>query len=1828
MDSPTPTLLLSPPREFNRRWYVWLVVVGVLLAALYALPAWTTPAHLLWLTWLTYLTLHILYTPHQVADHPAVREIMGLPVPALTILLLYGVLPALAMLMAGALLAGILVLLMQPGRLARLDRPYLALLTGKVLVEIGALGAGLLAGAGLYTLLGGLTPLQDLALANLPSLLVLFGTHFLVSNVLYLWLRQQALETAQSLADLPRRLGHLLLIDLTLLLPVVILVINFNRPEASHRLTYTLVLMVLMLAAPLIRNMGLAQHRLEQRMTELLMLGKVGEALASTATVDALFQAIYEQVRQMVDAPTFYIAVPDSVQQQIDFPLMIHNEQRVQWPSFPWGSGPNEYILQNRAALLAGNGLEDLAAWHGITLAGLPQDCRSFLGVPIANQDEVIGVLAVLHPADPAAYTEADRRRLEIIAGQAAIAMGSARLLMQARQLADGVVLVNQVSNIINASLNLDTILRQICETALQFVGAPQAAIFLKGEEPQGFGPVFSIGLKPATREALDPALTLDDVPWENLLTTAKPKTIADLAADPTTAWLHPHLAGENIQALSIAPFISIRSLVNQRTLSPHRDLIGFMAIFYQARHSSHENELRLLEMLANQAAVAIENANLFEETQNAVKRLAYLAEATRIFTGSLALDQVSQAVVDWIVDALDLDSATLALWGQESDALSVLAHARGYNSPLDLPAPDLGYPLTEMPEVTQALQGRWSRAFRASEESLSPPLQRSFQETGLNTIVLTPLLVRDEVIGLLALGLIEDQVLPASDVNLAEAIASQAATAIQNAQFYNLTESALSDRVIEIASLEAVLRRISTSVDEDAIIEAVLGAAYTVTGAHLLSCALLTPMQTLDIRWRLGEETGPLRREEFPHVDKGIIGRVLQSGAPSLIGDIRQEPDYWPPTATAGYQAELCVPIQYEARPLGVLNLEHHELEAFNEHHLRFMQNLSGHAAIALARARLFASNRRQIEFLDAIRRLSLDLLGAPSMETALDLVCTAALGMVEAIDVHLYFYDEASDTLTFAASLWNDGQRNVERAPPRPDGLTRQGLKADQPLIRQHTRPLPGHFRPTLGVFPLKQSGQTIGVLNAAVDDSSRLGPDEVRALELLANQAAIAIERVRLFESRQRQIDTLDQLRHLSLDLLEMPQLDRVLQVVCASALSIVKAEDVHLYLYQEASDRLTFAASLWADGRRNVEAFTPRPDGLTARTARSGQPNILQGKELEPISIEGLEIGSIVGIPLKHSGQVSGVLNVAMNEADALDENQVRALELLANQAAIAIERVRLFESRQHQIDTLDQLRHLSLDLLEMPQLDRVLQVVCASALTIVNAEDVHLYLYQEASDRLTFAASLDAAGRRNGEAFTPRPDGLIACTARSGQPNVLKDDRVEPVKLEGRPGSITSGIIGIPLQHSGQVIGVLSLAVPESGALDVNQLGVLELLANQSAGAIRNVRLYEQVRGGRDRLQTILNTVQDGLVLVDTRGYLLQINPAAEEFLGIDMQPYVGQHILRVLTAVEAQTQRIRDFFSQDSLKQLWRDLRRDPHRVLRRQLQTESDGKVYYVNEESVPVLSEEGTLVGRVFIWRDVTEAHMLEETRTELTNTIVHDLRSPLTAIKGGLSVLQELTDEPADLAMAREIVQVAQNSTDSLLVLVESLLDVARMETEDLPLDLTTDGLQTPAAQAMKLLEVLAREANIALSADLPDDLPPVLIDVDKMRRVLVNLLDNALRYTPAGGSVSIKAAPHPEAGLLTVSVEDTGPGIPPEVRESIFDKWQTGLTGQHQKRGRKGLGLGLTFCRLAVEAHGGTIWVEEGAAGGAVFRFTLPISTETSIVQKNTPPDEPG
>jgi signal transduction histidine kinase len=236
--------------------------------------------------------------------------------------------------------------------------------------------------------------------------------------------------------------------------------------------------------------------------------------------------------------------------------------------------------------------------------------------------------------------------------------------------------------------------------------------------------------------------------------------------------------------------------------------------------------------------------------------------------------------------------------------------------------------------------------------------------------------------------------------------------------------------------------------------------------------------------------------------------------------------------------------------------------------------------------------------------------------------------------------------------------------------------------------------------------------------------------------------------------------------------------------------------------------------------------------------------------------------------------------------------------------------------------------------------------------------------------------------------------------------------------------------------------------------------------------------------------------------------------------------------------------------------------------------------------------------------------ESARLEQLRRDLAAMTYHDLRNPLQNIQLSLTALQRLLTN-IDNDMAKSMLELAQHSTEQITRMVKSLLDIERLEQGRAPLNRQSASLQQLLLDAVEMEQPLAEESGQKICSEIATNLPPLQVDTDMIQRVVMNLLENAIKHTPGGGSITLSARALEDN--VYISVRDTGPGIPRQFRDEIFDKFFR----VKYSDAPNGVGLGLAFCRLAVEAHGGHIWVDSEPESGAVFTFTLPVVAAVTI-----------
>lgn len=423
-------------------------------------------------------------------------------------------------------------------------------------------------------------------------------------------------------------------------------------------------------------------------------------------------------------------------------------------------------------------------------------------------------------------------------------------------------------------------------------------------------------------------------------------------------------------------------------------------------------------------------------------------------------------------------------------------------------------------------------------------------------------------------------------------------------------------------------------------------------------------------------------------------------------------------------------------------------------------------------------------------------------------------------------------------------------------------------------------------------------------------------------------------------------------------------------------------------------------------------------------------------------------------------------------------------------------------------------------------------------------------------------------------------------------------------------------LGVPLTTAEQLLGVMVIQRGrDSQRFSRWTRELFVAIANQASAAIQNARLHgETVRlynltdaalAQRLRqLQALLNSIQEGVLMLDRQGRVVLVNPMAVALLGHNLQP--GDHLPdgaavrlgygeRELAQLQLALTAVSPSLTPSETAVLYRtNLNTAPH----------------IIERSEAPVFTEDGQLLGWLMLFRNVTADHELAERRTDLTRMIVHDLRNPLTTILSNLNLASHHPHTPSP--DAQDLLDDARQAALDMLDMVDSLMDINRMEAGQAVIDPDALNLARLAQTVVERLQPLSMRQNITLRLEVATAIPPVWADEEMVRRVLVNLLDNALKFTPAGGQVLCQVTPFPadtpthEPGACC-RISDTGPGIPAAARELIFDRYMRTNQGGAQVRGT---GLGLTFCKMTIEAHNGRIWAEESATGGSCFIFTLP------------------
>ncbi len=553
-------------------------------------------------------------------------------------------------------------------------------------------------------------------------------------------------------------------------------------------------------------------------------------------------------------------------------------------------------------------------------------------------------------------------------------------------------------------------------------------------------------------------------------------------------------------------------------------------------------------------------------------------------------------------------------------------------------------------------------------------------------------------------------------------------------------------------------------------------------------------------------------------------------------------------------------------------------------------------------------------------------------------------------------------------------------------------------------------------------------------------------------------------------------------------------------------------------------------------------------------------------------------SAICVPLVVKDQRVGVFTVVHPQPHAFTEEHLAGVQAMANLVSPVVMNALLYAQSRRQARLMRAWAESAMVISETLDAAQIIERMLEQVGRALRTEAVAL-AFQDTTSKVWVVT--DAVGVLSDRLMGVRLPGS------SAEADVPQCPSLEPLRTLGAR-AMTCALLPIEEGPAGALIAVN----PVEGRFRDDMVSLLEGLANLTGTALRHARLFSALREAHEQYRALFNDTLDWIFITDLHGRVVEANKRAKEDLGYRWET------LRAGTLPITGVHDLPTGILPDALD----EIPESPPLTYESEVHTPGDERIpveVYVRRVSfrgAPHLQ---------WILRDITERKRLDTLRDDLLAMLYHDLRAPLSSIGMSLELLEQAcTSGDGD---AQELIKIARRATARLERLSSNMLDLSRLEAGQMPLKREAVQPQTLMSEALEVIAPHAEQRQQTVRLELSADLPPVSADREMIRRVLINLLENAVKYSPPGSH--IRAGARREGPMVRFWVADNGPGIPKEEQERIFHKYDRGSA----KRG-KGLGLGLAFARLAVQAHGGTIGVESEPGQGALFCFTLPVAEE--------------
>ncbi len=1301
------------------------------------------------------------------------------------------------------------------------------------------------------------------------------------------------------------------------------------------------------------------------------------------------------------------------------------------------------------------------------------------------------------------------------------------------------------------------------------------------------------------------------------------------------------------LNGLHAKAFICLPILLEEKPIA------GILAVSLEPLPPLTEEDRQIYFQISRQVSIILQNISLLTETRRRLREVNLLLDFSRQLSG-LDADSIVNALVESALRVVTAAHAGAVLLYDPTADLLVPHAAQGYADVSSL------MQITYRPGESlpgQVFTGRKPRRVDdvnfARDYSLPAEFLLRYREATSGRLpvssLLLPIQTGERQLGVMVLDNFNTPAaFSVDDEALLLSLTQQVALSLENVRLMQVSQ----EHATQLQALTDVSATMASSLKSGELVAGLLDSLHEVL-----------PYDTAILWLREAGHMSVAAARGFPDneervgltvaiEDSLILAEMNRTSQGIVVADVRTDPRF-PTLLEAERLSWMGVPLVSQGEVIGVIALEKTEPNFFTLELTQMVTTYASQAAIALENARLYEDSLRRAAELDErskrmalLNRISSELSGSLNEDQVLSLTASELHQALSAQKVSMVAFDRTG-TANLRVVVPTGDKTQPRSLPPAPifDRL-RESLgvfSTDDVHNEPDLAPLLEFLPETrsLLILPLA-AGQTLRALAFLHPaEGHRSSSSEIELALTIGNQAAVALESARLYQatvSRAEQLATINRASYeigLSLD----PE--EIYTAIHRAAAQLMTVESFVISLLDEERDEIEGVYLMDPSGRAPNQRL-PRDQGLSGRVIGSGSALLVQ--DAFAVETGGQVYGegkprSILAVPVTIGGKVIGMLSAQSYQPNVYTDDDQQILSTLANQAAVAVQNGRLFAETSRLAEKLEQrvvertaelareqrntetLLRILTEASSTLDLDRALNRTLALLNDAIGAEQGSILLVDEKDNTIHHRAGYGYVTPVMTEGSRPTGfksgEGLAGWVIKSRQSiciaDLRKDERWKKIPLSA---ASHRSVIASPLMVGEEAIGAIMVFHRQTGYFTQEHVNLVQAIGAQISVAINNAKLYELIRDQAERLgamfrneqveasrqQAILEAVADGVLVTDADNRINFINSPAERIMMLTSGAVLGQPLEKFVGLFGAAAQTwmltIRSWSENPTGHQ--------PGDTYAEQLNLEN-GRVVLVH--LAPVIWKNEFL-GTVSIFRDITHEVEVDRLKSEFVATVSHELRTPMTSIKGYVDILL-MGAAGALNENQTHFLDIVRSNAERLSVLVNDLLDISRIEAGRVSLSLQPIDLREVADDVVADILRRSQEENksMLLTVDAPPDLPRVTGDLERVRQIIGNLVDNAYNYTPANGKIHILM--QPVDGMIQVEVQDSGIGINPADAERVFERFYRGE--DPLVLSTPGTGLGLSIVKQLVVMHKGKIWMEStGMPGqGSKFSFTLPV-----------------